>query len=448
MMTEIHKIHLIGAGGIGVSAVGKLFLRLGKVVSGSDLAHNEQVDALRQLGAAIAVGQGVDDLTADVDLVIYSPAVPFDNVERVRARERGLVEMSYPQFLGELCKEYKTIAVSGTHGKSTTTAMIGLILEAAGMDPTVIVGSKVKSWVDGNLRFGRQSGLPLSEGEIEGVGGRPLLIVEACEHMAGMLNIHPDIAVITNVEMDHPDFYRDLAHVQETFAAWMQQSDEIIVSASGAKQSLEIASSTGSLLAKTNYFGSDEPHLDGLTLLIPGEFNLMNAHAAAAVAKRLGVDDETIVKTLNAFPGLWRRFEKVCVWHEADIYSDYAHHPTAIAATLKGAHAFFPDRRIVLCFQPHQHARTKELFDAFVPSFDGADKIILVEIYAVAGRLEVRGEISSRDLVEEVKKRGKDVVYASNLDSAEGLLRDVIKPGDVVIIMGAGDIDDVARRFV
>lgn len=408
MFEDIKKVHLIGAGGIGVSAVGKLFLHLGKTVTGSDGYPNEQVEMLQKAGATISIGQMADNVTEDVDLIVYSPAVPETNVERVRARELGLIEMSYPELLGEIAKQKRTIAVSGTHGKSTTTAMIGLILEAAGLDPLVIVGSKVPSWTDGNLRMGHGD----------------FFVVEACEHMASFLNISPEFAVVTNIEMDHPDFYRDLAHVKETFAKWTAQAKEVIA------------------------FGADDPHLEGLKLMIPGAFNLMNAHAAAAAAKRVGVSDEVIVKALNAFPGLWRRFEKIGVWHDAEIISDYAHHPTAIAATLKAAREAYPNRRIVLCFQPHQHARTKELFDEFVPSFDGADKIILVEIYAVAGRLEEEGEISSKDLVREVAKRGKDVHYAADLDDAERQLRDAIKPEDVVIVMGAGDIDNVARRFI
>lgn len=432
MLESLRKVHLIGAGGIGVSAAGKLLLRLGKSVSGSDVVPGEQVEALKKAGARITVGQLADNITDDLDLVIYSPAVSEDNVERARAEELGLTQMSYPQFLGELAKNYKTIAVSGTHGKSTTTAMIGLILEAAGLDPTVIVGSKVKSWTDGNLRMGASK----------------LLVIEACEHMAGMLNIHPDIAVITNVEMDHPDFYRDLAHVQETFEKWKTQAKSVIL---------------------PSFSRRGKGVVEGIKLLIPGEFNLENANLAAAVAKHIGVSDDVIIRTLNAFPGLWRRFEKVSVWHPptlkfrgaggADIFSDYAHHPTAIKKTLQGAREFFPGRRIVLCFQPHQHARTKELFEDFCLALasPNADVLIIAEIYAVAGRHQVTGfqslgdrpaEISSKDLVAEVKKLGKDASYAADLNDAENQLKSLIKPADVVLIMGAGDIDEVARRFV
>ena len=449
MLENVQKIHLIGAGGIGVSAVGKLFLHSGKQVSGSDVAHNEQIDALRKLGAKITLGQSVDNVTSDLDLIIYSPAVPMDNVERVAGRDLELIEMSYPEFLGELAKDYKTIAVSGTHGKSTTTAMIGLILEAAGLDPTVIVGSKVKSWPDGNLRLGSSSPLLPEEGlgVVEGVEGiRPLLVLEACEHMAGMLHIHPDIALITNIEMDHPDFYRDLDHVKETVEHWVQEAPLAFLNGDDPHcQSLPSFSRRGKGVV---VYSSLDPQLDGLHLMIPGAFNLMNAHAAAAVAKHLGVSDEVIVDTLNKFPGLWRRFERIGTYHGADVFSDYAHHPTAIKKTLEGARQMFPGRRIVLCFQPHQHARTKELFDQFVPSFDFADKIILAEIYLVAGRLEEQGEISSRDLVAAVQKRGKDVHYAADLIDAQMQLKDTIQSGDIVLVMGAGDIDDVARKFI
>ena len=418
MIDQFQKVHLVGAGGIGLSALGKWYLHRGARVTGSDLVSSAQTDELLESGATIKIGQGIEHVPDDVELLIYSPAVPMDNPERARARELGAIEMSYPQALGEMAKQYRTIAVTGTHGKSTITAMIGLILETAGLDPTVIVGSKVYSWPQKNFRAGASN----------------FFVVEACEHLASFLNIHPDIAVITNIEMDHPDFYRDLAHVQETFAQFMSQVKEKVFL--GEKD-----------------FNLDAPHLEGLSLKIPGEFNVMNAHCAAAVAKHLGVADEVIVKTLNAFEGLWRRFERVSVWRGADIISDYGHHPTAIVATLKGTREFFPNRRIVLCFQPHQHSRTKELFNDFVPSFDGADVLVIAEIYAVSGRLEAEGDVSSEDLVASVKKRDnekgtvRDIFYAKDLDEAERELRDIIQPSDVVLIMGAGDIDDVARRF-
>ena len=431
MFEQIRSVHLVGAGGIGISAIGKWFLHRGARVTGSDLVASAQVDELREAGALIHLGQGMEHVPDDVELLIYSPAVPQDNPERARARELSVMEMSYTQALGKLTEGRTTIAVAGTHGKSTTTAMLGLVLEAAGLNPTVIVGSKVPTWSGKNFRAGSDE----------------LFVVEACEHLASFLELHPTHAIITNIEMDHPDFYRDLAHVKETFAKFISQVKEQVfverdsVSASVAKQS-------------TDYFSPEEPHLPGLSLKIPGEFNMMNAHAAAAAAKYLGVTDDVIVKTLNAFTGLWRRFEHVAVWKGADIISDYGHHPTAIEATLKGAREFFPNRRIILCYQPHQHARTKELFQDFVPSFDGADVLILAEIYAVAGRLEEEGEVSSKDLVSAVKQRdhergiSRDLRYAENLAQAEQQLRDFIQPLDVVLIMGAGDIDEVARKFL
>lgn len=412
------KVHLVGAGGIGISAVGKWFLVHGARVTGSDLVASAQVDELREAGAVIQIGQGIEQVPDDIDLLIYSPAVPFENPERARAREFGAKELSYPQVLGQITEGHTTIAVTGTHGKSTTTAMLGLILEAAGMNPTVIVGSKVPSWPGKNFRPGSDE----------------LFVVEACEHLASFLELHPTHAIITNIEMDHPDFYRDLDHVKSTFAKFMGQVKEKVFL--GGRD-----------------FDIDTPHLPGLSLKIPGEFNVMNAHAAASAAKYLGAADEVIVKTLNVFPGLWRRFERIGVWKGADIVSDYGHHPTAIVETLKGTRAFFPNRRIVLCYQPHQHARTKELFKDFVPAFDGADVVILAEIYAVAGRLEEEGEVSSKDLAAAVKERDhergitRDVSYASNLEDVERQLRDIIQPSDVVLIMGAGDIDEVARRL-
>lgn len=417
------RVYLIGAGGIGVSAVGKLFIHHGAVVSGSDLFPSEQTEALRKMGAKINLGHRIEEITPEVELVVYSSAVPNDDPERQRTKELGIKEMSYPGFLGQLSGEMTTVAVSGTHGKSTTTAMLGLILEAAGLDPLVIVGSKVSSWPYGNIRFGASS----------------LFVVEACEHLGNFLSLKSKIAVITNIEMDHPDYYRDLQSVIEAFRLFTQNAQTVIVN--GEDENCR-------QLSHQIEFGMEKPLLDGLILRVPGRFNIMNAQAAAAAASHFGVPTQTVIRSLNAFSGLWRRFEHIVTWRGVEIISDYAHHPTAIRATLQAARQMYPDRRIILCFQPHQHARTKELFDDFVSVLQEADPLVLCEIYAVAGRLKEEGDISSRDLEIELSKKGKKIHYASDLDTAEAILRRIVNSGDVVLIMGAGDIDEVARRFI
>ena len=430
MFEHIHSVHLIGANGVGVSAVGKLFLTWGKKVSGSDLHGGLFSDELERMGASVYPSparppklqrrrEGVN-VPKDTDLVVYSSAVPESNPERQAAKDRGIDQVSFAEFLGELAKGYTTIAVTGTHGKSTTTAMIGKVLEDAGLDPTVIVGSRVPGWSLGNLR----------------VGSSKYLVLEACEHMANHLKIHPDIGVITNVEFDHPDFYRDLEHVRETMEEWAREVGEVIWVEKEADPKLK--------------------------LKVPGEYNQRNAAGAIAVARLLKLDEAKARASLEAFQGIWRRFEHLGVWQPArmngtnrsgggaDVYSDYGHHPTAIRETLKAARELFPNRRLVHIFQPHQHARTAELFDEFVSVLGKADINILVEIYGVAGRTDDQS-VSSKALAEAVSKTarsGSFTHYAESLDAAEKLVHELVQPGDVLFFQGAGDIDDVARRLI
>ena len=448
---QYRNIHLIGAGGIGLSALGKLFLLQGVSVSGSDMVKNDEGKALESLGATIHLGHMASNISDEVDLIVYSTAVPEDNPERVEAKKRGVEQVSYPEMLGRVAKEYKTIAVTGTHGKSTTTAMIGHILVEAGLDPTVIVGSKMPNWEHGNLRKGQSN----------------ILVVEACEHMANMLHIHPDIGVITNVEADHLDFYKDVDAIISAMTKFADQSELTILNADDI-HSKTTASNT---MTKTQLVGSEyissrslgsgvqsaQFDLEGTTisveLSVPGQFNLQNALVASVVALELGVDPNEISQALKSFDGIWRRFERIGVWNGADIINDYAHHPTAIQATLEAAREFFPNRRIVLCFEPHQHSRTKELFDEFVSSFDNADVVILPEIYRVSGRTEDE-TISSKDLVKAIEARDHSdrnidrvIKYAEDLDSAKLQLMSFIKPQDVLILMGAGTIDSLARSI-
>ena len=408
MFEHLHHVHLVGANGVGLSALGKLFLHLGKHVSASDLHGGMFADDLAELGAQISIGHAASNVPETTDLLVYSSAVHETNPERERARERGVREMSYAQVLGELSRTHPTIAVSGTHGKSTTTAMVGLILEAAGLNPMVIVGSRVPSWKDGNFRMGsgRDTGY---------------IVVEACEYRENHLNLYPEIGVITNIEEDHLDYYRDLKHIEESFEQFARQSKQVVRNA---------------------------PKVD-FELQIPGEYNKENAGTALAVARLVGVDDAVSKKALQQFSGIWRRFERLGMWNGADVVSDYGHHPSAVYQSIDAARGFFRDRRIVHVFQPHQHSRTKELFDDFVPALGRADVTIVPEIYGVAGRTEDE-DISSNDLVEAVKKERPDtkIYYAKDLDAAEALVRDHIEGGDVLFIQGAGDVDDLARKLV
>ena len=455
MFEGVTHIHFVGIGGIGVSALAKYFFRCGAKVSGSDLQDSELTNELKHMGMQIFSNHATNHVPSDTELLIYSPAVSASNVERMEADIRGIQQLSYPEALGELTKQYSTIAVCGTNGKSTTTAMLGLILTAAGLDPTVIVGAKVLGFSDGNLRMGKGK----------------ILVIEACEYRAHFLHLYPEMIVMTNIEADHLDYFRNVDHVREVFQQFVDQIGEkgLVVWNADDLQSRKLQIPHGIAYGfekKADFMGRDRRIVSGhqefqmqkmdgkeelgtYILRVLGSFNVMNAIAAATVALKLGVSPEIIRETLEKFSRIWRRFERVGVWKGADVVSDYGHHPTAIANTLTGVHEFFPNKRIVLCFQPHQHARTQTLFTDFVQALSQADILVIPEIYGVAGRTESE-IVSSRDLVAEIKKLDprKPVFYAKDLNEAESILRDLIEEGDLLLIQGAGDVDLLARQFV
>jgi UDP-N-acetylmuramate--alanine ligase len=452
MFEEKNKFHFVGVGGIGMSSLAKFLFMEGKKVSGSDILESESLDDLREKGLQICVGHKSEMVDENVDMLVYSTAVPEDNVERSRARELGVPELSRAEFLGEISKMYSTVVVTGTHGKSTTTAMLGLMLEAGGLDPTVLVGSFVSSFKEKNLRVGKSK----------------LFVVEGCEYQANMLKLHPEMIVLTNIEKDHLDYYRDLDHIKETFATFigsLTNAGKLIYNANDKVTSeLLVDDGIGFGIDGGEYSGSDREVVSGeqvfemkkkgellgkIKMVLPGEHNVMNALAATTAAMELGVTFETCQKVLESFYGIWRRFERIGKFNGADVISDYGHHPTAIESTVQGAREFFPKKRIVLCFQPHQHSRTKELLEDFVLTLKLADETVVAEIYGVAGRSE-EDQVSSKDIVEKVLENDgyAQIEYAENFKAAEEILKKVVKKKDVLIIMGAGDIDEFARGLV
>lgn len=464
-------VHCIGIGGIGISGVAKFLQAKGVSVSGSDAKQSMVTDGCVALGIGVSIGHDAKNIPEQTDLVVYTEAASEENVERIEARCRGIKQMGHFDFLGELSKDYRTICITGTNGKSTTTAMTGKIFADAGFDPTVFVGSMVPGWVLGNVL----------------VGNSNILIVEGDEYKRKMLKLYPETTVITNVELDHTDVYKDLADVEAAFGqlgrqtkstVWITMADQhrCIYAADGTARigvfgyelmSHAFTSWDEPSPSVTRYFADGMQSLDilepdgvihkakrlgTLSLKIPGEFNMMNALAAKAVALEYGVPLLNILESLASFPGIWRRFERVGVFNGAQIISDYGHHPTAIKGTLAGAREFFPNNRIVLLFEPHQHNRTKELFADFAKSFGEADVLILSEIYGVLGRTENEdAAVSSRTLLDAAMRSDvppKAGFYAANLADAEVALRSMIQEDDVVIVMGAGDVDKVARNLV
>ena len=412
MFTKKLKIHFIGIGGIGISALAKYYLAKGHKVTGSDLVASEITDALREKGAKLLIGKHrVENLPKTADLVVYSPAVPANNPELKRAKKLRIKCQSYPETLGELTKKYFTIAVSGTHGKSTTTAMIGLLLTKAGFDPTVIVGTKVKEFGNSNYRAGKSK----------------YLVIEACEYDESFLNYYPNIIVITNIEAEHLDYFKTFNNVLKAFKKFVKKlpKDGILINEKKYKKTEKDAAKLKKVLK------------------VLGEHNISNALAALAVARALKIPDKVSYQALSEYKGSWRRFEitKILYPKPYTLISDYGHHPTQIRVTLKAAREKYPKKKIWCVFQPHQCQRTFYLFKDFVKVFRQApvDKLIITDNYDVAGReeKEIKKKINSEKLVKAVNKNW--VIYLPKKKIINYLKKN-LKGGEVVVIMGAGDI--------
>ncbi|MFZ3054858.1 MAG: UDP-N-acetylmuramate--L-alanine ligase [Minisyncoccales bacterium] len=420
------KIHFVGIGGIGISALAKYYLAKGHEVSGSDLVDSKIIEDLKNKGATVFVGPHSPENIKDYDLVVFSPAVKHDNPEIRESARKGIKALTYPQALGELTKEYTTIAVSGTHGKSTTTAMISLIMMEAGLDPTVVVGTKLKEFGDSNFRMGKSE----------------YLVIEACEHEASFLNYWPKIIVVTNIEEDHLDFYTNLDNIKKAFNEFVShlRKDGVLIKT----EETIIETDKKIINYSLNSFG-DKREIEKLReiIKIPGDHNVLDALAALKVARVLGIKDEVSYNALSKYIGSWRRFE-ITQLPGFILIDDYGHHPTEILATLKGAREKYPTQKIFCVFQPHQYQRTYLLFNDFVKAFKEvmekklADKLFLIDIYDVAGResKEAKEKVSSKILAEAIG----NAQYVSN-----DALFEELNGGEVMIFMGAGDIYNLSQ---
>src|SRR3989344_3674950 len=452
---NIMTIHFIGIGGIGVSALAKYYLKKGWRVSGCDLARSEITDQLKKMGAHIRIGDTskIDTcikLRDQYSQIVYSPAVPKNHPERAAARKQGIHELSYPQALGELTRSHCTIAISGTHGKSTTTSMIGLLLEKAGLDPTVIVGTKLKEFGNSNCRVGKSEFLHK---------GKPVLVIEADEHFASFMNYWPDMIVLTTIEADHLDYYKNIENILRSFQAYVSKlpEDGIIVANKDDKNVVRVASSSK---RDIQYYSSKWAAARELRKImqVPGEYNVANAHAALTVARALLVSDATSYAALAAFQGTWRRFETFALQNPVPytLVSDYGYHPTEVRVTVEAARAKWPQSKLWLVFQPHQYQRTYYFFRDFANILARlpVDKLILADIYDVPGGevVDITDKVSSEKLAHEIQKRkGKKlaatVLWIPALNKIYDHLLETLEGGAVVMVMGAGSIYDLAVRL-
>jgi len=417
------KIFMTGVGGIGMSALAQLLKDHGHEVSGSDRAASPTTELLESKGIRVIIGQASENVPTDAERLIYTEAVHPDNIERMRAAELGIPEISYFGMLGEVSKGKKSIAISGTNGKTTTTGMAAKILKDAGVDPSAIVGSITKD-------FGSNY-LP---------GASDLFVVEACEYKRDFLTLTPHVLVITNIELEHTDYYKDLDDIKLAFRELIEKTIGAIVTDATHPDIAPLVA--GLTIPVIDY--RQEPAYE---LLLPGEFNRDNARAASAAAKFVlpSLTDEQIAESLKSFHGTWRRFDyKGKTAKGADVYDDYAHHPTAIERTLAEVKARTIGR-VFVAFHPHMFSRTRDLFDDFSRAFKDADVALIAPIYAA--REVDDGTVSSEKLAAKIAENGTSAT-ALSMEEIEARVNIEAKEGDTVITMGAGDIYTVADHLV
>lgn len=418
------KIHFIGIGGIGISALARYYLAQGHQVSGSDLVESEITEALRQQGANVFIGHHPDNIPSGTDRVIYTTAVKENDPELEQARQSEVQVQSNAEALGELIEEYFTIAIAGTHGKSTTAAMTASILIEAGLDPTVILGTKFDKLEYGNCRVGER-----------------FLVIEADEWNKKFLNYYPEIITLTNIELEHLDCYQNLNDIVSTyqeFISHLPPQGKLIANQDYPQvKDLEVE-------AEVQGFSFQQPEAKKLKKLlkVPGAHNVYNALAALETARALGIPDQKSFEALSNFKGVWRRFDikekTLKSGSKITLINDYAHHPSEIRATLETASQEFPDQEQWVVFQPHQTSRTSQLFDQFREVFEQVpfDRLIITDIYRVAGREPTDREVSGSNLAEKIERDSVKYVPRPELKSL--LLENLDQ--QLLILMGAGDI--------
>lgn len=441
-------VHFVGIGGISMSALAEILIKNGYFVSGSDVRQSKLTDKLEKLGARLFLGHAKDNVVG-ADLLVYTAAVKDDNPELQAAKDLNIPAIDRPTLLGEIMKKYqRAVAVSGTHGKTTTTSMISSIFMQADVDPTILVGEVLDS-IGGNVRIGNSS----------------YFVTEACEYCESFLKFYPYIGIILNIEADHLDYYKDLDHIItafQKFAALIPKDGSLIVcgdddNALKVTRGLECTALTygihrqdcdwkaeniafnenGYPMFDAVYKGSK---VSRIQLSVPGIHNVYNALAAAACTYSLGIGIEFIAGGLNTYKGARRRFEVKGKYHGFTVVSDYAHHPTEIKATLKAA-AEFPHNKLWCIFQPHTYTRTLSLMNEFAEAFSTADQVIITDIYAA--REKDNGQVHSRDLVDKISEKGYKATYMSGFEEIASYVRKNAREGDLILTMGAGSIDQL-----
>lgn len=442
------SFHFVGIGGVGMSGAARILLSRGIAVSGSDIGRSEVTDELTLKGARIAIGHAAENVPAETTRVVVTAAVDEKNPEIIECRRRNLPIVRYATLLGELMRDRYGIAVAGCHGKSTTSAMTAFVLDRGGYEPSFVVGG----------------GIPDLGGSSRGGAGEPF-VAEACEHFRSFHNLYPHIAVVTNIEEDHLDYYRDIDEIIGSFGVFLSHVPPeglVVINGEDANCARAMKSARGRVetfglgpgmswrainvrveggrwkfdaLRHEALFGSFE-------LAIPGMHNVKNALAAIAVAHALEMPGNRIAEALANFHGVQRRMQWLARG-PVSVMDDYAHHPTEIRATLAALRALHPDKRIVAVFQPHQYSRTRIFRDGFAHAFGDADEVMIPNIYAARDSDDDRRAVSAADLADDIAAAGTPARAFTSFDECVQALRNVPAPA-VLLTMGAGDVFKIA----
>lgn len=447
------KIHFIGIGGVSMSAIAMLLSCNGFEITGSDAKDSEYLDTLRDNDIKIFIGQKKENIT-NQDLFIYTDAIPETNEELIAARETGKEVLSRGVFLGALMRNYdRSIAVSGSHGKSTTTSMIAKILINSKEDPTILLGGLLDE-MHGNVK----------------VGYSDLFLTEACEFKGNILNYYPSTAIILNIDEDHLDYYKDLNHIVETFIGYMKNLNEnskAIINIDDKNTERLLSHIKGEIITFSLFNENADYHItevhyndlghpkfslkfkDGriekFEMQIIGHFNLYNAIAAIIASYENGIDINIIRESLKDYKTLHRRMETIGNYHDALVITDYAHHPVELKSTLKALKETY-HKNIIAVFEPHQYSRTKILLNDFSNAFYDADEAIITDIFAARDPFDPT--IHSRDLVNKLKSNGVNAKYISDFNGVKDYLSDKLSKDDILITLGAGNADKLAKLMV
>ena len=438
------RVHFVGIGGIGMSGIAEVLLTLGFSVSGSDLQASQTTERLARLGATIGFGHQAERVSADVDVVVISSAVKFSNPEVVRARELKIPVIPRAEMLAELMRMKSGLAVAGTHGKTTTTSLLGHVLAQAGLDPTLVIGGMVKG-LGSNARL----------------GGGAFLVAEADESDGSFLLLTPNVAIVTNIDPEHLDHYGHIERVHEAYLQFINRVpfyglavlciDSVAVRALlprvrkrfvtyGLDADADLRAVQVRVSEEGTQFEVSEQGqtLGAVQLRLPGRHNALNALAVIAAARELGIPFETSVRALASFEGIHRRFELRGEAGGVLVVDDYGHHPEEVKATLRAAREGY-GRRLITVFQPHRYTRTRDLFDEFLGAFDDTDLLVLTEVYA-AGEDRIEG-VSGEALYEAFRRRGHvDVRFVAEREAVASELLPLLRGGDLVLTLGAGDV--------